>query len=77
MKSAFLKLNLKDWLRGLYLAVGTPVIGALIDSLNQGNFSFSWEFLKPFVFTGLSAGMLYILKNLVTNSDDKVLKSEK
>jgi branched-subunit amino acid transport protein len=77
MKSKLGKLNLKDWLRGLYIAVATPVLGAIIDSLNSGTFSFSWEFLKPFVIAGISAGLLYWLKNLLTNSQDKILTAEK
>jgi hypothetical protein len=76
MKSKFGKLDFKDWLKGLYLAVAAPVLGSLIDALNNGNFNFTWAFFQPYVFTGLGAAFAYILKNLLTNSKDELLTPE-
>lgn len=51
-------LQARDWLRGFIMAVATPCL-YLLQELIPG-----WN-LDPFVQAGLSAGVAYILKNLV------------
>lgn len=65
--SKFLSLNMKDFWRGLLIAVGTPVFALLITALNEGGFkNINWEALG---IAGLSAGLMYISKNLFTASE--------
>lgn len=52
------KLQTRDFLRGLIMAVGTPLL-YLLQEVIPG-----WD-ADPFVKAGLSAGVTYIIKNLV------------
>lgn len=75
MNSLFLKLSKSDWLKGLYSAVVTPIAYGLIDYANTNTLP-DLPKLKALGIIGLCAGMVYILKNLVTNSNGKVLTPE-
>lgn len=58
-------LNGKDLLRGLLVAILSPIFTILIESLNQGSLTFDW---KAIAAVGLSAGLAYLLKNFLTPS---------
>lgn len=60
MKSTMWKLKLRDWLKGLVMAVGTPVLYLLQELIPN------WP-LNPIEKAALSAFVTYILKNLVTD----------
>ena len=77
-KSEYGKLNLKDLLRGALLAALMTVVSALITALEHESILVLLEFakIKIILISGLSAGSLYMLKNLVTNSKDEALKNE-
>lgn len=77
MKSNFLNINLKDLLKGFIVAVVMAILTAVYTAIEAGNLAFTWEFFKPVLITGLGAGIAYLLKNLFTNSEDKMLKGEK
>lgn len=53
-------INYHDVIRGLIIAVLSPVFTVAIESLNQGDLTFNWHAMAV---TGLSAGLGYILKN--------------
>lgn len=55
-------LHWKDVIRGLIIAVLSPVFTIAIESLNQGDLTFNY---KAMAATGLSAGLAYILKNFL------------
>lgn len=74
MKSTFLTVDKKDAIKALILAIVVPVLNIVIETLNSGVLSFDW---KKIAIVGISAGLAYILKNWLTNSDDKLLVSEK
>lgn len=74
MKSSFLTLGTKDFIKGLVVAVLTSVITIIYTSLQAGVLEFDWKLIAS---TGLSSALAYILKNLVTNSNDELLKKEK
>ena len=63
--SIFGTLNLKDFLKGLVVAVLTAVIGIISTSLQAGSLTFDW---KQIGTIALSAGLAYIGKNLFSNS---------
>ena len=76
MKSSFLTLNWKDLLKGAILAfIVAFLTGAL--QLFQGQIEWTFVFWQPTIYAGITALIGYLLKNLLTNSDDKILTPEK
>lgn len=61
--SDFLKLNLNDILKGLLMAVLTPVVVIIQQSLEAGVFVFDW---KSIGLAALSGGVAYLVKNFFT-----------
>ncbi len=76
MKSGFLKLNASDLLKGLLVAVLTALLTGLYQ-LVQANSELNWITMKPVVLAAVGAGLSYLIKNLFTNSEGTVLKTEK
>lgn len=58
-------LNWKDILKGLLVAVITPVFTVITTSLDAGILTFNW---KAIWITAVSAGVAYLMKNLFTPS---------
>ena len=75
MKSKFLTLDLKDFLRGLLIAFLTALISGVIELLDTGAV-FTWLTLKPVLIAGVSGALAYLLKCLMTNSQDVMFKRE-
>jgi len=73
MKSNFLTLNTKDYIKGLVVTVLTAVVTLIYKSIEAESIVFDWKAIGT---AALSAGLAYILKNLLTNSSDQILKSE-
>lgn len=73
MKSTFLSLNTKDFIKGLVLAVLTSVLTIVYTSVQAGSLTFD---LKTISTAALTSGLSYIMKNLLTNSSDQLLKKE-
>lgn len=61
--SGFLTADLRDIVRGLAVAVLTPVFTVAIESLQAGSLTFDW---KHIAVTALVAALSYILKNVLT-----------
>jgi hypothetical protein len=75
MKSKFLTLDWKDFSRGLLIAFLAAVISGIIEMLDTGAI-FTWVTMKPVLIAGISAAMSYLLKCLMTNSQDQMFKRE-
>jgi hypothetical protein len=75
MKSKFLTLDWKDFSRGLLIAFLTAVISGIIEMLDIGAI-FTWVTIKPVLIAGVSAALSYLLKCLMTNSQDQMFKRE-
>lgn len=73
MKSKFLTLNAKDFLKGLIIAVLTAIITFLYTSIQANNLVLDW---KGMAISALTAGLAYLTKNLLTNSKDTLLSKE-
>lgn len=58
-------LHLSDWMKGLLMAVGTPVIAILIDSVNQGSLTFNWRVI---ISAALGGGLMYISKQFLASA---------
>lgn len=70
--SKFLSLNRRDLVNGLVMAVGSAVFAYLAQLLNAPGFDYAsiqWDLVLK---VGVSAGIMYIGKNLFTTSDGKV-----
>jgi len=73
MKSTFLSLNIKDFIKGLILAVLTSVLTIVYTSVQAGSLTFD---LKAIATAALTSGLSYIMKNLLTNSKEQFLIKE-
>jgi len=73
MKSGFLSLDTKDFIKGLLLSVFTSVISIVYTYVQCGSLVFD---TKTIATTALTTALGYIMKNLLTNSEDKFLKKE-
>lgn len=58
-------INLTDIWKGLLVAVITPVLTVVLDSLNSGSLTFDWKHIG---ITALTAGIAYIIKNFLSTS---------
>lgn len=74
-KSALGKLNWKDATKGFVVAVITAVITTVIPMMDKGVLP-GIDNLKVAGISGLVAGLSYLIKNVLTNSQDKLLTKE-
>lgn len=65
-QSNFLSLNWRDFLRGLAMAILTPAVLIIQQSLEAGNFVFNW---KSIGMAAIAGGVAYLVKNLLTTPD--------
>lgn len=64
-----------DLVKGFFVAVVTVVLTAIVPLLQGGAFPTLGQ-LKTMGLAGLAAGIAYLIKNLLTNSKDELLKPE-
>jgi hypothetical protein len=74
-KSNFLSLNLRDFFKGLVLAVITAVMTSAYELLQAGTL-FDKESLKKVGMVALAALLAYIIKNFFSNSKGEILTPE-
>lgn len=75
MKSSFLNLNTQDLVKGFIVAFLSAALTGLVATLDSGALPSLVE-LKQAGVVGLTAGLSYLLKNLMTNSQDELMKKE-
>lgn len=73
MKAKFLRLNARDFFKGMIIAIIAAVITFLTNELQAG----TTIDLKRIGITALIAFLSYLVKNLFTNSKDEILTPEK
>ena len=61
--SNFLSLGAKDILRGLLIAILTPILVLIQQSIEAGNLVFEW---KSLLIEGVGGGLAYLIKNFFT-----------
>jgi hypothetical protein len=61
--SKFLGLNLSDLWKGLLMAVLTPVVTTITDSINKGSLTFDWKLIA---ISAIGGGLAYLVKNFFT-----------
>jgi hypothetical protein len=67
MKSRMFRLNLQDLGHGFIMAVGVVFIAPLLPILQTGAFP-DTATIKASLAAGLAAGIVYLTKNLISNS---------
>jgi hypothetical protein len=73
MNSTFMNLNVNDFIKGLAVAVLTSVLTIVYNTLQTGSLSFDWTAIAT---TALTATIAYLMKNLLTNTEGKMLKKD-
>lgn len=76
MKAKFLTLNIRDFLKGLILALITAIITFLSNELSAGS-AIDIHLLKRIGIASVIAFLSYLVKNFFTNSKDQILTPEK
>jgi hypothetical protein len=74
-KSKFGSLNFKDYFRGFLMAIGTSMLISLATIFNSGKIP-TWNEMVAILLSGLATGIVYLVKNFFTNSNDNFFKSE-
>lgn len=80
MRSKFMALGKSDFVKGLQMFVGSAVVGAIYLKMQEGGFSVfntDWiELGKQVIDLSVVSTVTYLVKNLFTNSDGKMLRSD-
>lgn len=67
MRSKFLRLNSRDFFKGMIVTVICAFITGLYSLIANG-FELNWVTIKPVIIASIGAGVSYMTKNLLTNS---------
>lgn len=76
MRSNFLRLNSRDFFKGMIVAFFCTLITGLYQLIASG-FEFNWITLKPVVIAAVGSGISYLTKNLLTNSNGDFMTWDK
>jgi hypothetical protein len=76
MRSKYLRLNSRDFIKGLIVTLFCTLITGLYQLIASG-FTFNWITLKPVVIATIGAGISYLTKNLLTNSNGDFMTRDK
>lgn len=71
-------LNARDFVRGAVLAVGSAIVQAAYELVQQPDFSFNFDrqTLTKMLTTGIIAGVVYLGKNFATDAKVVAVDSE-
>lgn len=65
-QSGFLSLGWRDFLRGLLMAILTPVLTFILNSIEHGEFTLNWHLVY---LSAVGGALAYLVKNLGTKPD--------
>lgn len=68
-QSKFLSLGWRDFLRGLIVAILTPILVLIQQYLDSGNLVFNYKIL---LISGIAGGLSYLIKNVFTKPDNQI-----
>ena len=74
IRSKRYRLDLRDFLKGMAMAISTSVIAMLLESYNAGDFVLNWETIKGAALVG---GLGYIKICFFSNNQGEILKANK
>jgi len=72
--SSFFTLGWRDLGKGIIMAVIGAVVGVVYGMINAGNFTLDWTAIWH---SAVAAAVTYLFKNLMTNSSDQFMSTEK
>jgi hypothetical protein len=75
MKSKFLTIDTRDILHGIIMAFLTALLTGIIDILQKGAV-IDWLSFKTVLIAGFSAALSYLLKCLLSNSQNQLFTRE-
>jgi len=76
MRSKFLKLNSRDFLKSLVVVMFCTFITGFYQLIaNDG--LINWQTIKPVVIAAIGSGVSYLTKNLLTNSKGEMFRGER
>ncbi len=75
MKSKFLRLDRRDFIKGLTVTIICTFITGAYQLIAEGGV-INWVTLKPVVIAAIGAGVSYLTKNLLTNSQGEMFTTE-
>jgi hypothetical protein len=76
MRSKFLRLNSRDFIKGLIVVIFCAFITGFYQLIANGG-TINWVTIKPVVIAAIGSGVSYLTKNLLTNSKGQFMKGEK
>lgn len=74
-QSSFLSLNWRDALKGLIVAALTAFVSTLSLTIEDGQLPTKKDLVNC-LLAAIAAGVAYLMKNLFTNSEGKMVKKE-
>jgi hypothetical protein len=75
MNSKFLRLNSRDFTRGLIVVVICTFITGFYELIASGGVV-NWLTIKPVIIAAIGSAVSYLTKNLLTNSKGDFMKRE-
>jgi preprotein translocase subunit Sec61beta len=75
MKSKFLTIDTRDFLKSLFIAFLTSFLAGILKVFETGA-TFNWPTIKPILIAGICAAISYMLKALMSNSRDELFTKE-
>lgn len=75
-KSKFGKLDWKDIVRGALLAFAVAFLIGAQQVFSGSEIEWTFVFWQPTIYAGVTAMIAYLIKNLLTNSEDEILTKE-
>lgn len=66
-------LGNRDWWRSLVMAMLTPVIFIIQQTIDKGEFVFNWKLIA---MTAISAGVAYLIKNFSIEPPKTIVTTE-
>jgi hypothetical protein len=75
-KSKIGKLSFRDVVKGLYTSIITGLLTGAYQAISTGG-DINVQTVKTTALVGAGAGVSYLVKNVLTNSEDQFLTGEK
>ena len=75
MRSKFLRLNSRDFIKGLIVVIFCTFITGFYQLIANGGV-INWITIKPVVIAAIGSGVSYLTKNLLTNSKGEFMRGE-
>jgi hypothetical protein len=76
MRSKLLKLNTRDFINGVIVAIICTFLTGFYQLIANGGL-INWVTLKPVVIAAIGSGVAYLTKNLLSNSKGQFMKGER